>query len=93
MKLLWILLIAQVSLLINTAIAITPNKCCDNDTNLIIDKKCAPDVNGKSFPMKLKCPDKFVLDPLTFPDEDSFNITSDGSLNGTDFQNLVPPEE
>lgn len=91
MNALWIFVIAQVSFL--TTNATTPRKCCGDGKNLLVDNKCAPDLNGKSSPMLLKCPDKFVLDPLLFPEEDGFNVTSDGSLSGADFQNLVPPGE
>lgn len=95
MKVLWIFLIAQATHLStsNAQDAITPKKCCNNDTNIIIENKCAPDVSGKSLPVALKCPDKFVLDPLSFPEEDNYNITADGSLNGTDFMSPVPPGE
>jgi hypothetical protein len=92
MNALWIYLIAQLTYL-STTLADTPKKCCDNDTNLIVENKCAPDVSGKSLPVALKCSEKFVLDPFTFPDEDSYNVTADGSLNATDFQQLVPPGE
>lgn len=95
MNMLWIFLIIQVSYL-STSCAqdtIAPKKCCGNGTNIIIKNKCAPDLSGKSFPVALQCPEKFVLDPSSFPEEDNYNITSDGSLNGTDFQNPVPPGE
>ena len=74
-------------------IQITPIKCCDNETNLLVENKCVPLAGGKSLPVNLKCPDKYVLDPQTFPDSDGFNIAPDGSLNASDFKIPVPPEE
>lgn len=91
MKVLWMFVACQV--LAEAQNATTPKKCCDNDENLMIEGKCAPDRNGKKLPTTLKCPEKFVLDPSAFPEEDGFNITEDGSLEAADFKNLVAPDE
>lgn len=88
MKILWILLVAQITRGQDT---IPTKKCCNEENNLLINNKCVPDKSGKSFAIVLKC-DKFVLDPKAFED-DSYNITQAGLLLVHNLGSTIPPDE
>lgn len=92
-NLLWVLVLVICQVFVSAQNATTPKECCENDENLMIEGKCAADKSGKVLPTTLKCKEKFVLDPISFPEEDSFNITGNGSLEAADFKYLVPPDE
>lgn len=94
MKILWILLFAQISSFASTTAQDEKrsNKCCDNEINLIVKNTCAPDLSGKSLQIALKCQAKYILEPSLY-DEDNYNVTSNGSLHVFDFESVIPPDE
>lgn len=90
MKVLWILLIAQVS---TTAQQKTEaQKCCKNKENLLKDNKCWHEKGEKNVQIVLKCEEKYLLDPGLF-EEDSFNITANGSLQILESESIISPGE
>lgn len=56
-----------------------PQKCCRNEKNLLIDRRCVPDRTGKSPNIILACEEKYMLNPYEM-EEDAFNVTEDASL-------------
>ena len=56
-----------------------PQKCCRNEKNLLIDRRCTPDRTGKSPNVQLKCEEKYILNPYEM-EEDAYNVTEDASL-------------
>lgn len=93
MKILWILLVAQIANFkwscAQDKISVNYTKCCSEEKNLLINNKCVPDKSGKSFPIALKC-EKFVLDPNSFED-DRYNVTETG-LFVFDLKSTIQPD-
>lgn len=67
-------------------------KCCKNDENLMIDRKCVPDKNGKTPLIILKCDEKYMLNPNQI-DEDYYNVTDKGELFIPDMGSVLFPNE
>lgn len=57
-----------------------PQKCCKNEKNLLVNRRCAPDQRtAKSPAIGLTCEEKYILNPNE-AEEDAFNITKNGTL-------------
>lgn len=67
-------------------------KCCENEQNLLIDRKCGANSAGKIPKLNLLCDEKYILDPANV-DEDAYNITNNGSLYVPDMQSYLFPDE
>jgi hypothetical protein len=62
-----------------------PLKCCQNEKNLLIDRRCVPDRTGKSPNIILACEEKYILNPYEMED-DAYNVTEDASLYVVDMK-------
>ena len=69
-----------------------PTKCCENEKNLILETKCDVNSAGKNPPITLKCPEKYVLAPSEF-DEDNFTLTENGTMLITSMKAVILPDE
>lgn len=93
MKVLWILLVVQIVNFhsVFAQVQFATKKCCSSENNLLVNNKCVPDKNGKSFPIDLNC-EKFVLDPHAFED-DRYNVTEAGLLLVHDLGSTILSDE
>lgn len=67
-------------------------KCCENEENLLIDRKCGVNSAGKVPKLNLLCDEKYILDPANV-EEDAYNITKNGSLFVPDMHSYLFPNE
>lgn len=65
-----------------------PQKCCQNEKNLLIDRRCAPNKTGKSPSIILECEEKYILNPYDM-EEDQYNVTENGTLFIPDMENFL----
>lgn len=56
-----------------------PQKCCRNEKNLLVNRRCVNDSAGKSPPIVLTCEEKYILNPTEL-EEDYYNITENATL-------------
>lgn len=71
---------------------IEPQKCCQNELNILVNKRCAQDSNGKSPSIVLGCEEKYILSPHEI-DEDYFNVTENGTLFIPDMDSFLLRDE
>jgi hypothetical protein len=71
---------------------IEPPTCCDSDKNILVDSQCIADTEGKQPHIKLECPEKYILDPNDF-EEDNYTITENGTLLITEMQTVLFQDE
>lgn len=67
-------------------------KCCENDRNLLIDSECDVNKQGKRPMLSLKCPEKYILDPNEFA-EDNYTVTDNGTLMIPDLHSVILHDE
>lgn len=70
-----------------------PKKCCNNDTNVMIRRKCKADADGKANRIQLDCESKYILNPHDFPDDENFTVDANGLLLIADAKGVVPDDE
>ena len=74
------------------ALSAEVSKCCENEQNLLVDRKCGANSLGKIPKLKLSCEEKYILDPSNV-EEDQYKITQNGSLYVTDMDSYLFPNE
>lgn len=87
------------AIIINSSAASVANggdsksNCCNNGTNLLINRKCYHNQEHRYSDMKLNClKDRFLIDPTEYED-DAYNITANGTLHMYQANIFIQPGE
>lgn len=92
MKLFYVLIVTLTLFVAKTTAALEPQKCCRNEENLLVNRRCVKDKSGKSPSILLTCEEKYILNPHEL-EEDFYNVTANATLFIPDMGSYLLREE